>query len=48
MDNPRCWVKNVIKKIQVEVGLILDYIFNPTFGVVHILPKFVLKEPNII
>jgi len=35
------WVKYVIKKItvekvKVEVGLILKYIFNPTFGFVHI------------
>jgi len=26
---------------------ILNYIFNPTFGFVHILPKFGLKQPSI-
>jgi len=41
MDKPKCWDKNVIKKklhlkVKVEVGLILNYIFNPTFGFVHI------------
>jgi len=25
----------------------LNYIFNPTFGVVHILPKFGLKQTSI-
>jgi len=36
----KCWVKNAIKKIhlkvKVEVGSVLHYIFNPTFGFVHI------------
>jgi len=36
---PKCWVKNVSKKFTVESGSWvknLNYIFNPTFGFVHI------------
>jgi len=45
MDKPKCWVKNVIKKITVESESwswvnIKNDIFNPTFGFVHIWPKF--------
>jgi len=52
MDKPKCWVKNAIKKklqlkVKVEVRLILIYIFNPTFGFVHIWPKFGLKQLSI-
>jgi len=45
----KCWVKNAIKNVQlkVKVGLIWNYIFNPTFGFVHILPKFGFKQPSI-
>jgi len=31
-------------KAKVEV---CNYIFNPTFGLVHIWPKFGLKQPSI-
>jgi len=41
----KCWVKNAIKKITVEIW---NYIFNPTFGFVRILPKFGLKQPSIV
>jgi len=27
---------------------ILNYIFNPTFGFVHVLPNFGLKQPSIV
>jgi len=39
MAKPKCWVKNVIKKFEVESESwvkILNYIFNPIFGFVHI------------
>jgi len=40
MDKPKCWVKNLIKKkctVESESWVkILNYIFNPTFGFVHI------------
>jgi len=26
----------------------LNYIFNPTFGFVHILPNLGLKQPSIV
>jgi len=44
MDKPKCWVKNAIEKITVEIESwswvkILNYIFNPTFGFVHIWPN---------
>jgi len=47
MDKPKCCVKNVIKKITIESESwswvkFLNYIFNPTFGFVH-LPNFGLK-----
>jgi len=36
-------------KVNVEVGLKMsNYIFNPTFGFVHILPKFGSKQPSIV
>jgi len=35
MDKPSNWVN------------ILNYIFNPKFGFVHILPKIGLKQPSI-
>jgi len=44
-------IKNVIKKITREswsLVKILNYIYNPTFGFVHILPKFRLKQPSIV
>jgi len=44
---PKCWVKNVQLKVKVEVGLIWNYIFNPTFGFVHILPNFLFKQPIV-
>jgi len=38
MGKPKCWVKNITKnsqlKVKVEAGLILNDIFNPTFGFV--------------
>jgi len=34
-------------KVKIEVGLIWNYIFNPTFGFVNILPKFGFKQPSI-
>jgi len=49
--NPKCWVKMREKKIYSEViswVKILNYIFNPTFGFVHILPKSGLKQPSIV
>jgi len=46
MDKPMCWVKNVIKKFTVESECYKLH-FNPTFGFVHILPKFGLKQPSI-
>jgi len=53
MDKHKCWVKNAIKKITVKVKItvtvkILNYIFNPTFGFVFILPKFEFKQPSIV
>jgi len=44
MDKPKCWVKNVISNFQLST---LDCIFNPTFGFVHIRPKFGFKQPSI-
>jgi len=47
--NNKCWVKNAIKKFTVEseswswIEIGKD-IFNPTFEVVHILPKFGFKH----
>jgi len=45
MDKLKCWVKNAIRKCTFESESwswvkIWNYIFNPTFGFVHILPKF--------
>jgi len=37
--NPNVWLKCNLK--------IFNYIFNPTFGFVHIWPKFGLKQPSI-
>jgi len=34
-------------KVKVEVKF-LNYIFNPTFGFVNILPNFELKQPSIV
>jgi len=53
MEKPKCWFKNVIKKCTVESESgswvkILNYIFNPTFGFVQILPNFGLKQPSIV
>jgi len=53
MDKPKCWFKNVKKKKNCTVESeswvkILNYIFNPTFGFVHILPNFGLKQPSIV
>jgi len=42
LDKPKCWVRNVISTVH-----FLNYIFNPTFGCVHIWPKFGLKQPSI-
>jgi len=44
MDKPKCWVKNAIKTFAVESESwswvkIWIYIFNPTFGFVHIWPS---------
>jgi len=39
-------VKNVIKTLS--WAQILNYIFNPTFGFVHISLKFGFKQPSII
>jgi len=48
LHSKKCWVvstqilvsygqtQNLQLKVKVEVGLILNYIFNPTFGFVHI------------
>jgi len=47
MDKPKCWFKKVIKKCTVKSESwvkILNFIFNPTFGFVHILSNFVLKK----
>jgi len=41
-------LKNVQLKLKVEVGLIWKDILNPTFGFVHILPKFGFKQPSIV
>jgi len=36
-------------KVKVKVGLkTLNYIFNPTFGLVLIWPKFGLKQHSIV
>jgi len=51
----KCWVistqiwvkKNVELKVKVEVGF-YTFIFNPTFGFVHVLPKIWLKQPSIV
>jgi len=55
MDKPKCWFKNVKKQTKKNCTVeseswvkILKYIFNPTFGFVHILPNFGLKQPNIV
>jgi len=53
MDKPKCLVKNAIKNFTVESESwswvkIWNYIFNPTFGFVHILPKFGFKQPSIV
>jgi len=45
MDKPKCCVKNLQLKVKVEVW---NDIFNPTFGFVHILPKFGFKQPSIV
>jgi len=52
------WVKygwttpNVGLKMQLKNGHLkvefLNGIFNPTFGFVHILPNFGLKQPSIV
>jgi len=34
--------------VKVEVSQILNYIFDPTFGLVHIWPKFGLKQPRSV
>jgi len=31
--------------VKVEI---LNYIFNPTLGLVHILPNFGFKQPSIV
>jgi len=39
MDKPKCWVKNIIKiveQLSESWFKILNEIFNPTFGFVHI------------
>jgi len=43
-------LKNLLLKVKVEVGLKFEitFFFNPTFGFVHILPKFGLKQPSIV
>jgi len=41
MDKPKSWVK-------IQVKLQLYDIINPTFGFVHILIKFGLKQPSIV
>jgi len=41
-------LKHVQLKVKVEVGLIWNYIFNPRFRFVHILPKFGFKQPSIV
>jgi len=40
---PKCG-SNIDKPNWVNI---LNYMFNPTFGFVHILPKFELKQPSI-
>jgi len=53
MDKPKRWVKNVTKKkctAENESSSwvnIWNYIFNPTFGFVHIWPKVGLKHPRL-
>jgi len=45
-------LKNATKKLQLEVkvdvGLKLNFFFNPTFGFVHILPKIGFEQPSIV
>jgi len=41
-------LKNIQLKVKVEVGLKFEIRFNPTFGFVHNLPKFELKQPSIV
>jgi len=51
MDKPKCWVKNVITKITDERKSwvqILNYIFNPTFGFVHIWPNVACVMKNCV
>jgi len=46
MDKPKYWVKNAIKKCTIESWVkTWNYIFNPTFGFVHILPTFRFNNP---
>jgi len=45
MDEPKCWVKNAIKNVQLKVKVESFDIFNPTFGFVHI---FGLKQPSVV
>jgi len=51
--NPNVGLKMQFKKLQlkvkVEVGeKKINKNFNPTFGVVHIWPKFGFKQPSIV
>jgi len=47
MDKTKCWVKNVINDKNVQLKVKVE-VFNPTFGFVHILPNFGLKQPSIV
>jgi len=48
MDKPKCCVKNEIKKVQLKVKVkIWNYIFNPTFGFVHIYPNLSSNNPAL-
>jgi len=39
----------MLTQLQLSLSKVnfFNYIFNPTFGLVHILPKFAFKQPSI-
>jgi len=49
MDKPKCWVK-ILTQFQLSLSTVIFFflMFNPTFGFVHIIPKFGLKQPTFL
>jgi len=49
MDKPKCWVINVIQNFNPTSTFTFNCtFFYPTFGFVHIWPRFGLKQPSIL